>query len=135
MKFFDIVYVARTIWGEARGESQLGKVAVGWVIRNRRDSGKWFGQGTLTNICLRPWQFSCWNENDPNSQKALDVELDDPLLQKCLHAALTALHGMESDPTSGATHYYVAGTPEPDWAKGKTPTCTIGVHRFFADID
>ena len=33
----NIEYMARTIWGEARGEDEQGKIAVGHVIKNRRD--------------------------------------------------------------------------------------------------
>lgn len=31
----DIDVLARTIWGEARGEGLAGQIAVGWCIRNR----------------------------------------------------------------------------------------------------
>lgn len=31
----DIDVLARTIWGEARGEGLGGQIAVGWCIRNR----------------------------------------------------------------------------------------------------
>lgn len=36
--------VAATIWGEARGESYEGKLAVGCVIRNRVESPGWWGR-------------------------------------------------------------------------------------------
>ena len=60
--------LARTIWGEARGESSAGKVAVAWTIRNRVFDGKeksWWGEG-YAGVCQAPWQFSCWNKTDPN---------------------------------------------------------------------
>ena len=31
----DMETFARTIWGEARGESEEGQAAVAWVMRNR----------------------------------------------------------------------------------------------------
>ena len=31
----DVDVLARTIWGEARGEGRAGQIAVGWAIRNR----------------------------------------------------------------------------------------------------
>lgn len=68
----DIDVLARTIWAEARGEGMAGQVAVGWAIRNRVDAdlghdGKadWWGEGYV-GVCKAPWQFSCWNKNDPN---------------------------------------------------------------------
>lgn len=29
--------VAQTVWGEARGESEKGRIAVAWVIKTRRN--------------------------------------------------------------------------------------------------
>ena len=67
----DVDVLARTIWGEARGEGFAGQVAVGWAIRNRVEAdlgndGKpdWWGEGYV-GVCKAPWQFSCWNKNDP----------------------------------------------------------------------
>ena len=60
--------LARTLWGEARGEGFDGQIAVAWTIRNRVFDGKaksWWGEG-YAEVCLKPWQFSCWNQNDPN---------------------------------------------------------------------
>jgi len=41
--------LARTLWGEARGESLAGQIAVAWTIRNRVNDGKdrsWWERGT-----------------------------------------------------------------------------------------
>ena len=60
--------LARTLWGEARGESLAGQIAVAWTIRNRVNDGKaksWWGEG-YAGVCQKPYQFSCWNKNDPN---------------------------------------------------------------------
>lgn len=38
--------LARTLWGEARGENLAGQIAVAWSIRNGVDDGKaksWWG--------------------------------------------------------------------------------------------
>ena len=61
----DIAVMAKTIWGEARGEHYEGQVAVGWVIRNRCETGGWFGN-SIREVCLKPYQFSCWNNDDCN---------------------------------------------------------------------
>ena len=34
-RFTDVMYVAKTIWAEARGEGREGMRLVAWVIRNR----------------------------------------------------------------------------------------------------
>src|SRR4051812_25123549 len=54
--------LALTIYGEARGETIEGQIAVGNVIRNRVVALK----KTYRDICLADKQFSCWNTNDPN---------------------------------------------------------------------
>jgi len=46
--------LARTLWGEARGESLAGQVAVACVIRNRVNDAKdrsWWGEG-YAGVCL-----------------------------------------------------------------------------------
>lgn len=60
----DVVTLARTLWGEARGEPIEGQVAVAWVIRNRADGARFAGQllgreGAVAHVCLTLWQFSC----------------------------------------------------------------------------
>ena len=60
--------LTRTLWGEARGESLAGQIAVAWTIRNRVNDGKaksGWGEGYAC-VCLKPYQFSCWNKNAPN---------------------------------------------------------------------
>lgn len=56
------------LWGEARGKSLAGQIAVAWTIRNRVNDGKaksWWGEG-YAGVCQKPYQFSCWNRNYPN---------------------------------------------------------------------
>ena len=65
----DIDILARTIYGEARGETDEGKRAVGLCILNRYRSNKWFAGNTIAETCQKPWQFSCWNKKDPNCEK------------------------------------------------------------------
>ena len=73
----DLDIAARTIWGEARGEGPEGMRAVAHVIANRATKGGWWGD-TLWSVCLKPWQFSCWNLSDPNRQKLLDLDKKTP---------------------------------------------------------
>jgi hypothetical protein len=51
-----ILVVARTIWGEARGESVDGMRAVAAVIDARTANGK-----SHVAVCTQPKQFSYWN--------------------------------------------------------------------------
>jgi len=133
----DVDVLTRTIWGEARGETEVGRIAVGCTIRNRVNDGKtrsWWGEG-FRGVCTAKWQYSCWNSEDPNSAY---LRGDKPIPSKeyamCEQAALLVLGGMV-DPTLGATHYYSASmkTP-PKWAKGAKQTAVIGAHTFFKDV-
>ncbi|MEK9724321.1 MAG: cell wall hydrolase, partial [Rhodospirillaceae bacterium] len=102
--------VARTVWGEARGEPFNGKIAIAWVIRNRveldlhgDEKPDWWGEG-YEAVCLKPWQFSCWNANDPNREKLLAVTDADAMYRDSLDAARLVIAGKVDDPTGGATH-------------------------------
>jgi spore germination cell wall hydrolase CwlJ-like protein len=128
----DLDTLARTIFGEARGETIEGKIAVAHVVLNRVRKKSWYG-GTITEVCRWPWQFSCWNENDPNLAKLTSVTLDDQAFQHCMYAALAAVLGQAPDPTSASTHYHTLSV-SPNWAAGKEPVTIIAVHKFYNDV-
>lgn len=71
MKDSDILALAQTLWGEARGEDDEGMKAVCCTIINRFNSGKWFAGKTIEDTCKMPYQYSCWNKSDPNRPKLL----------------------------------------------------------------
>lgn len=126
--------LARTLWGEARGEGAHGMEAVASVIMNRvalARSGecRWWGS-TVTEVCLKQAQFSCWLAGDPNRSKLETVTDRDSVFAMCLRIARRAVRGQLQDRTSGATHYHADGT-YPSWAKGHSPTVRIGHHWFY----
>ena len=130
----DIDILARTIWGEARGESVRGMEAVAAVILNRARisearGGYWWGRG-IAEICQKPFQFSCWNPNDPNRNRLLSVGTDDRHFVIALRIATRAVRGALSDPTGGAEHYH-ARAILPDWARGRDRSAAIGGHIFY----
>ena len=124
--------LARTLYGEARGEPPMGKVAVASVILNRVAANSWYG-GTVEEVCLKPFQFSTWNKNDPNLPKIKAVTESDPVFAECLFVAKYALAGLFEDPTNGATHYHASGVT-PNWAEGKAPVIEIGRHAFYRGV-
>lgn len=129
----DIDILARTIYGEARGECHEGQLAVGLVILNRYVSKKWFAGKTVADTCLKARQFSCWNAEDPNSEKIKN--LSDSELSKYKAIASYLLANMECiDITNGATHYHTKKI-NPVWARGKKPCAVIGNHIFYKNID
>lgn len=128
---FDVM--ARTIFGEARGEPYEGQIAVAHVILNRWRSGRWFSRATIEGTCLVRLQFSCWNHDDPTYRRITTVGTEE--LAPFIQIAKDAYDNTTLDPTDGATHYYADTIKEPLWAEGKTPTIKIGHHSFFKGID
>jgi N-acetylmuramoyl-L-alanine amidase len=126
----DIEVLIRTVFGEARGEALLGKVAVAHVILNRANKGGWWGR-TVEAVCKFPYQFSCWNENDPNRAKIIKAGV--PELTECAQAVALALSGIWPDPTRGSTHYHTQAV-HPEWAEGQKPAVQIGTHLFYTGI-
>jgi len=127
----DVDVMARTIYGEARGEQFLGQIAVGWVIRNRTELGGWWGK-TIVGVCKMPSQFSCWYDDQKERIEA--VTLDDGRFRTAYAAAVMVMTDIAADPTHHSTHYYAHRTiPRPRWAENMTHTVTIGGHQFYVE--
>lgn len=128
----EIDVMARTMWGEARGEGKTGMQAVANVIMNRVKNGGWWG-ATPAEVCKKKSQFSCWNSNDPNYPKLLAVDSSDSNFRTALILAESAYNGTLPDITGGATNYLALGSLSsvPSWAKGMTKTAQIGNHTFY----
>lgn len=135
--------LALTIYGEARGESTEGKIAVGTVILERVDHRDWDGK-TITEVCFKKWQFSCYNEHDPNYPKLLhiaerwDSEMAvTPNLNDCFGIALGLINGhIPRTPEIAASHccqYMTAAARDKvTWDDKLKLVTTIGHHLFFA---
>jgi len=126
---------AKTLYGEARGESVSGIEAVANVILNRvkyalQKGSYWWGN-SIIEVCKKPFQFSCWNEQDVNAP-LLEKDLrDDPIYQICYRIAKRAIAGCLTDNTHGATHYHTLRC-NPAWARCAVPCAQIGNHLFYA---
>lgn len=126
--FSDQEIIARTIWGESRGEGYRGQKAVCNVIFNRANKPCWWGT-TPREVCLKPYQFSCWNSNDPN-YLLLIGPINDPVYQQCMDIANMGLSNNLPDLTNGADSYEVIGL-NAKWTSGLTPCAVIGHHSFY----
>lgn len=130
--------LARTLWGEARGETLAGQIAVAWTIRNRVNDGKdksWWGEG-YAGVCLAKYQFSCWNANDPNFPFLSGTkQIPFRELAQARIAADQVIDGKVPDPTGGATHYHATAMKKaPAWASKAKQTVVIGGHVFFKNV-
>lgn len=148
----DILVGALTIYGEARGDTQEGRAAVAHTILNRCKARKWWGKDvsgvaedhSISAVCLKPMQFSCWNKSDPNFDKLIHMEqlgwlnMSDKAFRSCLKALLDAVDAFVSDHTQGSTHYLTTSLHKsgkaPEWSK-RGDYIEIGKHRFFKGID
>ncbi|TPD62994.1 cell wall hydrolase [Emcibacter nanhaiensis] len=134
MKMKDKDILARTLWGEARGEGRAGMEAVAAVIMNRYNASAWYSGPTIAAVARKKYQFSCWNPKDPNYDKLLSVDETDPLFALALEIADNAIAGKLADPTDGATHYFASYIAAPDWSYGAQQTAKIGKHLFYKGV-
>lgn len=130
----DIEIMAKTIYGEARGEYAKKNgglnalAAVGNVIMNRSLETS----TSIESVCLKPKQFSCWNEKDPNRKIIENITIEDPLYRICFIVAKRIICNEIDDITKGANHYYSRYLRKPPyWAEEKSPIAKIGNHIFF----
>ena len=121
--------LARTVWGEARGEGTQGMQAVANVICNRAANPSWWGSG-IVDVCEKPYQFSCWNKTDPNYMKLTTVDTSDAQFCEALRLSRLACAGLLPDITGGATHYHTKSI-QPEWASELKQTAMYGSHVFY----
>lgn len=135
----DVDVLARTLWGEARGEpdTHVAMSAVAHVVLNRLRKQTWWGRN-ITEVCRKRYQFSCWNPGDPNLTNLLALKRGEPLFEIAIDVAECAAAApcrLSDDPTNGATHYYADTLRTvPSWAQGRSYCARIGHHLFFRDV-
>jgi len=138
----DVRLLALVVYGEARGEPLAGKIAVASVVLNRLKKNGWFGK-TLKDVILKPFQFSCFNEDDPNRIKLLAIAQNwdmfyqkEKALRECYDIARKFLDPNDitvlKDNTCGATHYKTKNC-KAAWADKMQLTAVIGNHEFYAE--
>jgi spore germination cell wall hydrolase CwlJ-like protein len=127
--------LARTLYGEARGEPKQGIEAVANVILNRVMSNRY--PNTVAKVCLQRLQFSCWNDDDPNRKIiAKLMPGQDEIFDMILKIAASAVLGGLPAVVIGVLHYH-AKQIRPNWVKkspGATLVATIGSHLFWSGI-
>ena len=131
----DDVLLAMCVFGEARGEPMIAKLAVANVVQNRlyRDLAR-YGRSWRT-VILHPYAFSCFLPNDPNLPKLfhpLDHEAP-KVWEDCLAMACGVMKGVLGDNVEGATHYFDDSIAPPRWASRMTATVKLGRLNFFRE--
>lgn len=151
----DLDILAKTIYGEARGEGLLGMEAVACTVINRWRSGKWFngydtnndGVESIAEVCQQivpgsKWhQYSCWNLDNHGLEEMNGCNLYSAPFRECVTVALLVIANSADsrwegrDKSSAATHYYADYIATPKWAAGKKPCAIVGKHKFFTGIN
>lgn len=134
----DLNALWRTIYGESEPGDDADAFAIGHVIMNRVGWRNW--PSTVRGVCYQPWQFSCWNADNPRLDHLNEVQPAAGWAKRCHEIAADLLSGkLTGDPTQGSTHYFATYIKAPKWARGHEPVYeTPGgkfTHQFFNDID
>lgn|GEM_PF-1129982 len=70
----DIVYIAKTIWGEGRGLSKYDKSLIAWCILNRVDDERF--PGSVKGVVTQPYQFHGYSKAHPIDEECLEIAKD-----------------------------------------------------------
>lgn len=112
----DIQLMANAVYGEARGESYTGQVAVAAVILNRVESATF--PNTVSGVIFEPRAFTAVADGQiwltPNEQAK--------------KAVLDAINGW--DPTGEAIYYFNPDTATSGWIWSRPQIKRIGKHIF-----
>ena len=112
----DITLLAKLIYGEARGESYVGQVAVGAVVLNRIKSASF--PNTMSGVIYQRYAFTAVDDGQINLTPNATAR----------KAAMDAMNGW--DPSYGALYYYNPKTATSQWIFSRKTTTTIGNHVF-----
>lgn len=112
----DVNLLARLIYGEARGESYVGQVAVGAVVLNRVKSASF--PNTVSGVIYQGYAFTAVADGQINLSPNATAK----------KAAQDAMNGW--DPTYGAIYYYNPATATSSWIFSRQTLVTIGNHVF-----
>lgn len=122
--------LARTLGGEARGCGLEGMRHVAMVILNRAKYPRWWGHDIVT-VCQKPWQFSCWNINDPNRHVIMSATIEQLWFRQALTVAQEVMDRTIGDITCHADSYYARSMAHPpSWASPATLTFRDEWHAF-----
>ncbi|MFO0147886.1 MAG: cell wall hydrolase, partial [Microcystis sp.] len=115
-----------------------GKIGVGYTVINRvsiaQARGDYWWGNTIREVCLKPYQYSCWNANDPSRAVIIAVRPGNRIFDRCLVIARQVIDRAIANPVRRSTHYYATYIAAPDWTRGKNPYVQLGVHKFYENI-
>src|SRR5690606_24293658 len=121
------MYLAKTIWAEARGEGPDGMRLVAWVIRARVESPNC--PDTFASVVAQRNQFSAWLHSDPSRDKMVESlagpDADDAMWYEAIRIAHEVLDAPASDNPLPGVYHYVAVRLE-----GRLPSRVQGMEQI-----
>lgn len=115
--------LTQALYYEARGEGEMGQLAVADVILQRRNSK--YHPNTICGVVYEPYQFSF--VHDGSMLKEIDVDA----WNKADDLSGRALRGETPTGLTGRALFYHAKSVRPMWADAMVKTAEIGNHIFY----
>lgn len=114
----EILCLSAIMFGEARGESDVGKVAVAYTAINRKADPNY--PKSICQIMKQPAQYQFLDYGMPTQTQVAYL----------MPLAKAILEGKVDDPTRGAKWYHTKKV-KPIWAKNKEIKIAIQNHIFY----
>jgi spore germination cell wall hydrolase CwlJ-like protein len=124
MNTAQVIVVALTLLGEARGEGIEGMAGVASVIQTRMVERN----QSASQVCLAPKQFSFWNGGVSESTKRKLLATAQG--KNALHLARLVCSNKMPDIVNGANHYHTLQV-FPKWSRGVKEVALIKNHKFY----
>lgn len=125
MRVDEKVCLACNLYFEARGEEELGIIAVATVTLNRVKSGEY--PNSICEVVWQAWQFSWTNDGKPDqmySPKVWVVVLE--ITKKVMDAKMTSTLG-----ANVLWYHRFDVKPKSGWSENLIVAARIGDHKFF----
>lgn len=131
----DILYMALTMWGEARNLGEEGMREVGKTILARaqaNEPGRW-GYGII-GVTQHYKQFSCWNPWDANYPKLRRILNDPSKGDKEFALAMEIAMDLIAENPEDGFYYYHTNDIRPYWVRANNVEgLEIGGHTFYRE--
>ena len=115
----EILCLCAIMWGEARGESDMGKVAVAYTAINRKADPNY--PKSICQIMNQPAQYQFLDLGMPSETQIAYLK---PLAKAIIEKRI-------DDPTNGAKFFHTKQMKQPIWAKQKEIKIALGNHIFY----
>ena len=135
--------MATNMYHEARGEGDLGKIAVGYVTYNRANDQRF--PSTICDVVYQARYSKWWLETKGRlvpirwqcqftwycDGRSDAIDKSSAAWEKSVELSIMLLAGKLTDPTDGATHYFNHHLADPAWQHTMVFSARIHNHSFY----